>query len=140
MYRFCYFCLVLLRIVASLFETFCLAAHEMHQAGLPLVIVERPVFSAFFESHVFRWKANDAETFINALEAAITDDKMVKKKSLSTRIQYSDAVFPYEKVLSRKPLFKHIRTEAPLTRSVCQAHESLLHALDAKYLTEILKK
>ena len=40
-------------IVASLFETFCLAAHEMHQAGLPLIIVERPVFSAFFKSQVF---------------------------------------------------------------------------------------
>ena len=110
----------------------------MHQAGLPLIIVERPVFSAFFKSQVFRWAMNDPISFINAMEMALSDDEMVRRKSTSTRIQYADAVYPYQQVLSRKPLYDGIRKEPSLTESVCQAHESLLQALDGKRLKSIL--
>ena len=126
-------------IVSSLFETFCLAAHEMHQAGLPLVIVDRPVFKTFFDNQVFRWKANNMQSFVDAIEAAVTDDEAVQKKSTSTRIQYSDAAYPYQKILSKKPLYRHIRQTPKLTKSMCTQHEALIESIDQSILSEILK-
>ena len=42
-------------------------------------------------------KANNMPSFIDAIEAALTDDEAVQKKSTSTRIQYSDAAYPRKK-------------------------------------------
>ena len=126
-------------LVASLFETFCLAAHEMHQAGLPLVIVDRPVFKTFLDNQVFRWKPNNIPSFVDAIEAAVTDDEAVRKKSTSTRIQYSDAAFPYQKILARKPLFKSVRQAPKLTYSMCAQHKALLESIDQNIVNEILK-
>lgn len=77
-------------IVASAFESFNIAAHEMHAAGLPLVISDFDAFADFFHGgNAFIFKRGNSSDLAAAMLRAMTT------KFKHPRMQYVDAVDTY---------------------------------------------
>ena len=81
-------------IIASNFETFGLAAHELAATGLPLVISDISAFAEFFterNSYVFR--SGD----VDSLAAAVLNlaEDVFQNKARVAALKYSDPLVPY---------------------------------------------
>ena len=84
-------------IVASEFETYGLAAHELAATGLPLIIADIPAFSEFFtESNAYVFYAGNSASLALAAIALARD--IILGKERVANIQYSDAIEPYLRV------------------------------------------
>ena len=65
-------------IVGSLFETFCLSAHELHQLGLPILMADIPTFKNFVHGkQVMKWQHNNTLTLKKVLHQAAVDDAII---------------------------------------------------------------
>ena len=86
-------------IIASNFETFGLAAHELAATGLPLVISDIPAFAEFFSdrnSYVFR--AGDVDSLAAAV-LSLSED-IFQNKARVAALKYSDPLAPYTRLIA----------------------------------------
>lgn len=133
-------------IVGSLFETFCLSAHELHQYGMPLIMANIPVFTQFREGvSSFKWDSNSIDSFSTVVLEALNNDDAIRKYSVSPRIQYRDPISPYSVLLdhSGSVLQKMLVQESKdgMTREMCTAHHQLISAIsDSQVLSMLLAK
>ena len=133
-------------IVGSLFETFCLSAHELHQYGMPLIMANIPVFAPFREGiSAFKWDSNSIDSFVAVVLEAVNNDDAIRKYSMSPRIQYRDPIRPYRVLLDHagNTLQKMLVQESKdgMTREMCTAHHQLISAIsDSQILSTLLAK
>jgi glycosyltransferase involved in cell wall biosynthesis len=112
-------------IVGSLFETFCLSAHELHQLGLPLLMSDIPTFRNFVHGRqVLKWQHNDTMSLVSILNDAVTKDDLIKKLSMSPRMTYKNAVTPYKEIIENGPLRNRLESNRGfMTKAMCEAHQ-----------------
>jgi len=90
-------------IIASEFETYGLAAHELAVLGVPLVISDIPAFSEFFTpSNSYTFQAGNS-TDLSLAAMRLYGDLLEGKRSAIrlARLKYADPLEPYERVLRR---------------------------------------
>ena len=81
-------------IIASNFETFGLAAHELAATGLPLVISDIPAFAEYFTKlNSYAFRAGDADSLAAAV-LALAEDVLRNNARVAT-LKYSDPLAPY---------------------------------------------
>jgi glycosyltransferase involved in cell wall biosynthesis len=87
-------------IIASEFETFNMAAHELAYLRVPLIISNIPAFREFFTPrNAFVFAAGNVTSLTGAIADALSDTVKARRLRSQARIQYGDVVEPY--LLSR---------------------------------------
>lgn len=90
-------------VLASEFETFNLAAHELASLRVPLIVSDVLGYLAFFnESNAYVFKAGDVDSLAAAMLRAASDAANGNLR-LATRLHYADAVEPYTRLLRGAP-------------------------------------
>ena len=83
-------------ILASEFETFGMAAHELAAAGLPLIISDIPAFGEFFTANnAYVFASGNAGSLAKAVSVFVAD--LIGNAPRVARLNYADAVTPYER-------------------------------------------
>lgn len=86
-------------IVASDFETYGLAAHELAAVGLPLIISDIAAFKEFFtERNAYVFRAGDINSLARA--ALLLADDVSRGSTRIAQIDYADPIMPYLRVMS----------------------------------------
>lgn len=90
-------------VVASTYDTFNLAAHELARAGVPLVLSDIPAFADHWPGtdSAFRFAHDDPESLMQALLALLTDEGKRTRLRLRTQLEYGDPVEPYNRLVAR---------------------------------------
>ncbi|HEY3445912.1 MAG TPA: glycosyltransferase family 4 protein [Myxococcales bacterium] len=86
-------------VIASRYESFCLAAHELRSLGLPLVVAGRPAFADFFHTDDAFLFDGSVAALRKALREALVDDQKVARLRELPPMGYLDPVPVYEEVL-----------------------------------------
>ena len=100
-------------IIASRFESFCLAAHELRRLGLPLVISTRAAFRDYFSSETAFLFDGSLPSLRTAMHDALRDDAKVARLRALPRLAYPDVGATYAAALAR-PATEDPRAAAPL--------------------------
>ena len=86
-------------IIASEFETFNLAAHELAACGLPLVVSDIPALREFFTAdNAYPFQAGSAASLVAAVLALFQDT--VAGRAKVAQLEYGDPLEPYRALVA----------------------------------------
>ncbi|HEX9644708.1 MAG TPA: glycosyltransferase [Acidimicrobiia bacterium] len=98
-------------VVASRFESFCLAAHEARRAGLPVVVPDLPAFRAYRRGAGFMMFDGSLAGLTGALSAIAADRAVAEALVADPAPEVGDPIEPY---LGDLPPVRHPRSQAGL--------------------------
>jgi GT2 family glycosyltransferase len=98
-------------VVASRYESFCLAAHEARRAGLPVVVPDLPAFHAYRRGAGFLMFDGSPGGLTDALSAIATDRGVAETLVTEPTPVVGDPIAPY---LGDLPPVRHPRSQAGL--------------------------
>lgn len=87
-------------VIASKFESFCLAAHELRRLGLPLVVPDAPAFRDYFDRGSAIVFDGSTSSLAQALRRAFTDDATLARLRAAPLLTYPDVAPAYAAALS----------------------------------------
>ena len=109
-------------VVPSRFESFCLVAHELRRAGLPVVVPDLPPFEDFdAETGALRFDGSVAG-LANALDALITDQALGDRLAVAPPPRLGDPLTPYHQPVA----VRHPRVQAGLATAAMKALEETI--------------
>jgi len=86
-------------IIASRFESFSMAAHEIYKMGVPLILSRIPAFADYFsDDSVFYFDTNSESSLRDAMVATMTQREKLVRLSNPQPIQYGNPVEEYYRV------------------------------------------
>lgn len=88
-------------VVASSYDTFNLAAHELARARVPLVLSDIPAFVDHWPGpdDAIRFAHDDASSLMEALVTLLTDEGRRGRMRMRPPLAYGDPVAPYVRLL-----------------------------------------
>jgi glycosyltransferase involved in cell wall biosynthesis/GT2 family glycosyltransferase len=110
-------------VIASRFESFCLAAHEARRASLPVVAARLPAFEDFETGFGIRLYDGSVEDLTATLGDIATDRTIVERLVREPVPPVGDPVTAYRSPL---PAPRHPRSQAGLATEALQRVEELL--------------
>lgn len=104
-------------VVPSLFESFCLAAHEVRAAGLPLVIADLDAFRDYFDEGAVRYDGS-ALGMQMAIDNLLSDPQRLAALAAVPAPTYRDPLDAYR---SQLPAIRHPQSQSGLATAATQA-------------------
>lgn len=109
-------------VVPSRFESFCLVAHELRRAGLPVVVPDLPPFENFDEATgAIRFDGSVAG-LVEALDSLITDLTLGDRLATAPPPRLGDPLAPYHQPVA----VRHPRVQAGLATAAMKALEDTI--------------
>lgn len=115
-------------IIASEFETYGLAAHELAAAGLPLIISNIHAFAEFFtEENAYTFRAGDADDLARAA-LRFAADLELRRARVASDLNYPDAIEPYVRAVAAARANPSVAStvDTRLVEAAIAAHEGVL--------------
>jgi glycosyltransferase involved in cell wall biosynthesis/GT2 family glycosyltransferase len=110
-------------VVASRYESFCLAAHEVRRAGIPVVAPDLPAFRGFGEGYGIRLYDGSVDGLSRALAGLATDRSLTDALAAAPPPPVGDAGAAYAGPL---PEPRHPQSQAGLATAASQRMAELL--------------
>jgi len=90
-------------VFASRFETLGIAAHEIYQLGVPLIVSRIPAFADYFtEKNAFTFDQRNVSSLVEALHRSFTDTAKLSQLSSVKPLEYPSRVSPLYTELVRE--------------------------------------
>jgi len=88
-------------IMASVFETFSMAAHELARAGVPLVLSDIDAFSPEYwpPGAAYRFRMSNATSLAATLEELLSAPAPLEQMRSMPPLSYGDALAPYARII-----------------------------------------
>jgi glycosyltransferase involved in cell wall biosynthesis len=111
---------------ASKFESFCLAAHEIHQLGMPMIVPDIGVFRVFPPEASMRFIPNDADSLASVIHRVLSDDELVQSMQKAPRITYEDPTTGYRSLFA---IPKSNSQKSVILKPACELRQNLQGSL-----------
>ncbi len=108
-------------VVPSLFESFCLAAHEVRAAGLPLVISDLDAFRDYFDEGAVRYDGSALGMQVT-VDELLSDPQQLAALAAAPLPAYRDPLDAYR---SQLPAVRHPQSQSGLATVATQAVAAL---------------